>query len=135
MEDAGEVIYIDVLLSINLAVNYFLLLASLRLSGRRAPRPRILLGAAVGAVYSLIILLPDISWPLQTLTRAAVCLLMVLVCERRVSFGGLLRDALVFFTVSFVFAGFMLAMRMFAAPSSSSSPKSAASSPPSAPTL
>ncbi len=116
VNESGEVIYIDILLSINLAVNYFLLMASLRLSGRRPKRWRILLGAAIGAAYSLIILLPDLFWPIQAATRAVVCLLMVLVCEWRVHFCELLCDSLIFFTVSFIFAGFMLALRMFVVP-------------------
>ena len=117
LESSGDVIYIDVLIAINLAVNYFLLLAAMKLCGRRPKRLRILSGAALGAVYSLVILLPDIPWLLQTLLRAGVSLLMVLACEGRARLSAICKDALVFFTVSFIFAGFMLALRMFAAPS------------------
>ncbi len=116
MDNSGDVIYIDVLLVINLAINFFLLLAAARLCGRSPKRSRILLGAAIGAIYSLVILLPDIPWPIQTALRVGVCLLMMFAVEGRVKFVCLLRDSLVFFTVSFIFAGFMLAVRMFIAP-------------------
>ena len=50
--------YVDVLLGLNLFINYFLLLSVakfLRISVRRL---RLLAGAAIGAAYSLVILVP-----------------------------------------------------------------------------
>lgn len=116
MDSSGDVIYIDVLIAINLIVNFFLLLAATRLCGRILKRIRILLGASIGAIYSLIILLPDIPWPVQTIFRAGVCILMMFAAEGTVKLSNLIRDSFVFFIVSFIFAGFALAVRMFAAP-------------------
>ncbi|MBQ2756788.1 MAG: sigma-E processing peptidase SpoIIGA [Oscillospiraceae bacterium] len=116
MPEQTDVIYIDILLAINLAVNYFLLLSSLKLCGRAPLRRRILLGAFAGALYSLIILLPEIPWLIQALTRAACCVFMVFICEFPIKRRELFTDCAVFFVVSFVFAGFMLAVRMFLSP-------------------
>ena len=57
---ALPVVYIDVLLGVNLFVNYFLLLAVGRFLHLAVRRLRLLAGAAVGAVFSLSILLPPL---------------------------------------------------------------------------
>ena len=52
-------IYIDILVCLNVIVNYFLLLASGKFLSRPYKRWRILLGAFLGGLYSLYILLPQ----------------------------------------------------------------------------
>ena len=51
-------VYIDQLLALNTLVNYLLLSAAGRLGGEAATRPRRLAGAALGACYALVVLLP-----------------------------------------------------------------------------
>jgi stage II sporulation protein GA (sporulation sigma-E factor processing peptidase) len=43
-------------------VNYFLLFGAARLTGARVPMLRLALGAAIGAAYALIVLLPGLRW-------------------------------------------------------------------------
>jgi len=62
LQENSTVIYIDILLAINLAVNYFLLLSSLKLTGRTPKRRRLLFSSFIGSLYSLIILLPEFHW-------------------------------------------------------------------------
>ena len=47
------VVYIDSLFLLNLIVDYLLLLATAKLAGEGICRPRLALGAAVGALYAL----------------------------------------------------------------------------------
>lgn len=54
-------IYIDILVCLNVIVNYFLLLASGKFLSRPYKRWRILLGAFLGGLYSLYILLPQLA--------------------------------------------------------------------------
>ncbi len=54
-------IYIDVLVCLNFIVNYFLLLATGKFLSRPCKRWRMLLGAFLGGLYSLYILLPEIA--------------------------------------------------------------------------
>ena len=54
----GVIIYVDVLLTVNFAVTYFLLLAAAILSGYTYSRKRILAASAVGAVFCLYIFAP-----------------------------------------------------------------------------
>ena len=70
-------VYADVLLAVNFLIDYLLLLFCARLSGRRIIRKRLLAGALVGALTSLVIFLPPLSfWPM-TLLKAGIAVLMV----------------------------------------------------------
>ena len=67
-------VYADVLLAVNFLIDYLLLLFCARLSGRRIIRKRLLAGALVGALTSLVIFLPPLSfWPM-TLLKAGISL-------------------------------------------------------------
>ena len=70
------VVYADVLIVLNLIVDYFLLRASAKISGVTPGVWRMLGGAAVGAVSSLYIFLPQSGIMLELLFRIAVCLVM-----------------------------------------------------------
>ena len=73
------VVYIDVLLGVNLFVNYFLLLAVGRFLHLAVRRLRLLAGAAVGAAFSLSILLPPLPAVLPTSRKKSLQLAVVLV--------------------------------------------------------
>ena len=55
------VIYIDVLLVVNLYINYFLVRGTSLMLRRKVSPRRVLLASAVGAVGSLLILVPDLT--------------------------------------------------------------------------
>ena len=99
-------VYLDVLLLSNLWADYALLLACARLTHTPMNRCRGLLGAAVGALSALTVLLPPLPLPvcflLRILTAAAVCL---------TAFGKrrLLRQTAVFLAVSLFFCGVLYA--------------------------
>ncbi|MDO4566510.1 MAG: sigma-E processing peptidase SpoIIGA [Oscillospiraceae bacterium] len=105
----AAVIYIDVLICVNLIVNYFLLLASCFFTGDARRRGRIALAALAGAFFSLAIALPELSAPASLAIKLLGCCLMALIAF---GFGGLRRLALrVFyiFAASALFAGLVFA--------------------------
>ena len=55
-------IYVDVLVCTNIFINYFILLAISRLYSLNLNRPRIIVGAVLGGIFSLLILLPEINF-------------------------------------------------------------------------
>ena len=102
-----QVVYVDVLLGLNLFINYFLLLSVakfLRISVRRL---RLLAGAAIGAAYSLVILVPMPNI-LALLCRLAASAVIVLAAFPVRTPKLLLRTVTAFYLVSFAFAGFLL---------------------------
>lgn len=109
------VIYADVLIIVNLIVNYFLLRAVGALTGGGSGRLRLLAGAALGGLYSLVIFLDRIPAPLLVCLSLAVAALLVLTAfgwrERRLYF----KRCAAFLLANAFFAGGMLAVsRMFA---------------------
>ena len=103
-------VYADVLLAVNFLIDYLLLLFCARLSGRRIIRKRLLAGALGGALTSLVIFLPPLSfWPM-TLLKAGIAVLMVRLAYPWLSWRVFFRDSFLFFTVSFLLAGICLGL-------------------------
>ncbi len=104
------VVYIDILFAVNLGVNYFILLLTARLTGSELRRGRLLLAAALGAVYAIFSFFPTLS-----LLNSLVCKLLIALTVAALAFGIANRRALtlktfVFCALSCAFAGCMLAI-------------------------
>ena len=104
---ALTVIYADILVTINLAVDYLLLFAAARIAGAEFRRLCGLLGAAAGAIYSLIIFL-NLPVAALALTRIAASSVMVLITFGRRTFSEFIRLLMIFYICSFLFSGFMV---------------------------
>ncbi len=103
-----ETIYIDSLFILNLAIDYLLLLVTGRICSAHLRRGFIALGAAVGAVYSVLVVLPFgaflASWPCK-LAFAAMMLLTAYWGEKHI-----FRCSAVFLAVSAAFGGAVYAV-------------------------
>lgn len=111
-----QTVYVDVLIILNTYVNFALLRITGIIGKRKLNRLRLFLGALLGGIYSLVILLDGIPEFASFFMKLAVCGFMVLV-----SYGGhgavaFIKDGAVFLGVSFAFAGIMLALWLFKAP-------------------
>lgn len=106
-------IYIDILVCLNVIVNYFLLLASGKFLSRPYKRWRILLGAFLGGLYSLYILLPQLTQWFTILVELAMAATITLTAFGR---KGILKTCSCFFAMSFLFAGSMFLLWKTAAP-------------------
>ena len=111
-----QVVYVDVLVGVNLVVNYFLLLATARFLALPFRRGRLAAGAALGALYSLMILLPQMNVFLSLLVKLALSATIVLAAFRRSGWKAFLRATAAFYIINFAFAGLMLALWYFLAP-------------------
>lgn len=111
-----QTIYVDVLVAVNFLINYFLLLATRRFLGIPAKKGRLLGAAALGALFSLSILLPEIPAAAGLLTKLFMSVCIVLTAF---GYGGvkrLLRGTAAFYIINFGFAGLMMALWYFIAP-------------------
>ncbi len=109
-------VYADVLLVINLFVNYALLLCSSLIMKSSASRWRVLLGAAIGAFYGLVIFLPDLPSAAELFLRLGVSALIVFSTFGYKNLRSFLRCFFTFFAVSFAFGGIMLVLWVTVAP-------------------
>ncbi len=104
------VVYIDLLFLLNLIANYLLLLAAGRMAGAALKRFRIGLGAATGALYAALVLLPGMGWLAHWLCKLAAGALMALI-----AYGGeqyLLRVVVLLFGASAALAGAVLGLEL-----------------------
>ena len=100
------VVYVDLLFLLNLTANYLLLLAAGRIAGAALMRLRIGLGAAAGALYAVLVFLPELEWLAAGPCRLACGVGMVLI-----AYGGeryLLRLTVLLFGASAALAGAVL---------------------------
>ncbi len=103
-------VYIDVLLILNLYVNWLLLRGTARLTHIRLTRGRCILAAALGSLTSLTVLLPSLSMPLTLLVKLSTAIVPVAAAVGVKRIRAVLRCLAVFLTVSFAFAGLCLAL-------------------------
>ncbi len=101
------IIYVDILLVINLTVDYLVLFGTARLFGAKFERIKGMLAAAVGAFYSLIILL-DVSKLIFATTKLAVSVLMIFITFGKRKFSDFFRLLMIFYICGFLFSGFMM---------------------------
>lgn len=103
-------IYIDILILINLLINYLLLLTVRGFLHVRVGRGRVFLGALSGALGSLVILLPQPHWTVGLLYRLALSVIMAAACFFPVSPRLFCKLLGLLYLASFGFAGFILAL-------------------------
>ena len=109
-------VYVDVLLVVNLFMNYALLLSTSLILKSAVSRWRLLLGAGVGSVCGLVIFLPVIPIALDVLMKFAISLLIVFCSFGYCNLRKFIRCFLTFFAVNFAFCGIMYILWTTVAP-------------------
>lgn len=101
-------VYVDVLITVNIFIDFLLILCVKKLLDVRASLLRVILGSLLGGVFSLAALLPKLPFGLNLLSDLVFAALIVL---SSLGFGGLrvfLRRVAVYFGLSFAFCGLMV---------------------------
>lgn len=109
-------IYADVLLVVNYIINLLMLLAAGKIMGAIVSRKRMCAAAFLGAAGSLMIFLPYIGVWFQTGYKLLLALGMTAAAFGVKPWKRLLKALFVLFTVSFIFAGIMLAISFMLKP-------------------
>ncbi len=111
-----QTIYVDVLLAVNLFINYFLLLATAKFLAVRRLRLRMLASAALGSAYSLTLLLPEIPVALSLLMELFMAASLVFLAFPNEGVKRFFKALACFYAMNFAFAGLMMALWYFTAP-------------------
>lgn len=110
------VVYADVLVALNLYINYFLLYGTALLLRRGISRKRCFFAAVIGALGALIIFVPELNFAISAIYKIALGAAMTLVAFGKQKPADFAVCALVFMLVNFIFAGVMNALWVFFAP-------------------
>ena len=99
------VIYIDVLIFVNIIVDYFLLMITAFFTGAPRKRVRTALAAFAGSLLSLVILIPEMHIVLSLLVKAAGAFIMAAIAYGVKNPRYLLRNSAYLFVASGLVAG------------------------------
>lgn len=100
----------DVLIFLNTLVDYFLLLASCKITGAKTTTARTVLAAFIGGISSTYIYLPQQKVIVEFLYKTAIAFLLTLVCYKFSGVKGYLKNVAVFLGVSCAYGGIMFAL-------------------------
>lgn len=103
------IVYADVLIFLNLLVDYFLILATAKIVNSNIKTVRMVLSAIVGGFSSLYIFLPQQNIITEVLFRILISSLVVMIAFGFRSLKSFLRNTAVFFAVTCAYAGIMFA--------------------------
>lgn len=109
-------VYADVLMVVNLFVNYALLLCSSLILKNKISNLRLLAGAAIGSVYGLIIFLPEMPVYVELPMRIVSSVLIALAAFGFRNIRRFLRCFFTFLAVTVAFGGIMLVLWVTVAP-------------------
>lgn len=101
------VIYADVLIFINIILNYFLLRATAKITSSEAKSMRFLAAAALGGTYSLMIFVDGIPDLLVLILNVLFSVLMVMIAFKTNSIKSFIKKSAAFFLSHTAFAGIM----------------------------
>lgn len=105
-------IYADILIITNIYSNYFLLKAASKLTHNSIRNGRCIFASIIGSLFSLVILLPELNTFSLLLVRIVSAALMVILSFNGKTLSELYRIGLIFFFISFLFAGTEYAFSM-----------------------
>lgn len=100
-----NVVYADILILLNTAVTFMILMTTSEFIRIESEKIRYLSGSFVGGVFSLIIFAPEMNLILMFLARALICILIVLISFNVHKLYLLLRCAVSFILISFLYSG------------------------------
>lgn len=98
-------IYIDILLITNIYTNFFLLKTTAKLVHSTLRNSKCIVASLAGSLFSLIIFLPQLNSALLLLIRIISAAVMILIAFSGKGYKEIYHIGLMFFFVSFIFAG------------------------------
>ena len=98
-------IYVDILIITSIYANFFLLKTTARLVHSPLKNGKCIIAAMLGSLFSLVILLPQLNSLLLLIIRILSAALMIITAFSGKTAKELYRTGLMFFFVSFIFAG------------------------------
>ncbi|NLT10599.1 MAG: sigma-E processing peptidase SpoIIGA [Ruminococcus sp.] len=111
-----ETVYVDVLLVLNIYVNYFLLRITAALTGSALKVRRCIAASAYGSLFSLLSVAPELSFTAVTAIKSLAAITIVMLAFGIHGKIRLFKDTVAFFVSNFILAGTVYAIYSWARP-------------------
>lgn len=105
-----QVIYVDVLIAVNLFINFFLIISTAKFLHLKTQKSRIILGEILGGIYSLYILLPSTNFIISIIVKLFMAASIILASFKFSGIKIFFKTLICFYLVNFAFSGIMLAL-------------------------
>lgn len=117
LQEGGFVteVYVDVVLLINFIMDFFILWAAGKMTALQVRRFRLVIGALIGAVYSLVIFLPQASMLTLMIFKIIWSILMILAAFAPLTVKKLFKCFIYMYIISFAMGGAAFASQYFMA--------------------
>lgn len=109
--DVLQCIYVDVLIILNWYINYFILLATAKITHTAFKYKRLILSALLGAFSSLLIILPTMNYITNVIIKFILSVVLILIAFGKRSIADTLKMSLYFCVIGFIFAGMIMALK------------------------
>lgn len=106
-------VYLDIVFFENLFMNFCIIYCASILSNKKSSIYKMFVGATLGALYYIAILLPQAEFLTYTIFKIFLSIIIVAISFKYVDIYSFVHDLLVFLVVSFVFGGIMYGMYFF----------------------
>lgn len=103
-----KTIYVDVLITVNIFIDFFLILCTKKLLHINAPYKRLLIAALLGGIESLIALLPELNFALNILFDLTGAAVIIFAAFGKCRIKTYIKRVAVYFVFSFTFCGIMI---------------------------
>ena len=98
-------VYVDIIFIENLIINYIILYAVGIISKLKINQFRIIISSIIGALYSVIYYIANVGIYQNFILKIILSIVMVYIAYETKNFKGLIKKIVLFYLVSFVFAG------------------------------
>lgn len=109
-------IYIDILICINMIINYFTLLSTSKFLRFPIKRKMLILGSIIGSIYSLYIFITNVNIILSLLIKLIMSASIIFISFGKLSRKNFIKSAFCFYLMNFSFAGIMFFLWCFIHP-------------------
>lgn len=112
-----QTIYVDVLILLNIYVNYFLIKTTAKITHSPLKFLRCIAASAYGSLFSLLILVPNINTALNMIIKLAAAFTVVLAAfGRKNGAARFAVNSIIFFSVNLIFGGAVYAVYVWLEP-------------------
>jgi len=111
-----QTIYVDILLGVNLIIDYFILKLEAKLFSLDPKKGKIILSSLIGSIFSLFIFFDSLGLILSFFIKILMSMLMIVIAFEKQNLRLFVKMVMVFYLINFLFGGIVFFIWYFCSP-------------------